>query len=61
MLTELFASGSPHETHRIDSAALVGLDETTLATWLGIADARSEAMACLLEGDEYDTDAPDAV
>lgn len=56
LLTELFASGSPHAAHRIDSAALVGLDEATLATWLGIAHARSEAMAWLLEGDEYESD-----
>jgi hypothetical protein len=56
LLSELFASGSPHEAHRIDSAELVGLDEATLATWLGIAHSRSEAMAWLLEGDEYETE-----
>jgi hypothetical protein len=59
LLTELFTSGSPHEAHKIDSASLVGLDEATLATWLGIAHARTEAMAWLLEGDEYETEAPD--
>ena len=53
LLSELFASGSPHLAHRIDSAQLVGLDEATLATWLGVAHARAEAMAWLLEGDEY--------
>lgn len=52
LLTELFASGSPHEAHRIDSAKLVSLDEATLATWLGLAHSRAEAMAWLLEGDE---------
>lgn len=56
LLTELFASGSPHEAHKIDSAKLVSLDEETLATWLGIAHSRSEAMAWLLEGDEYETE-----
>lgn len=56
LLTELFASGSPHEAHRIDSAKLVGLDEATLATWLGLAHSRTEAMAWLLEGDEYETE-----
>lgn len=55
LLSELFASGSPHEAHRIDSAQLVGLDEATLATWLGVAHSRTEAMAWLLEGDEYET------
>lgn len=58
LLNELFASGSPHAAHKIDSAELVGLDEATLATWLGIAHSRSEAMAWLLEGDEYETEAP---
>ncbi len=56
LLTELFTSGSPHEAHKIDSAKLVALDEATLATWLGIAHARTEAMAWLLEGDEYETE-----
>lgn len=56
LLSELFASGSPHEAHRIDSAQLVGLDEATLATWLGVAHSRTEAMAWLLEGDEYETE-----
>jgi hypothetical protein len=55
LLTELFGPESPHKAHRIDSAQLVGLDEPTLATWLGIAHSRSEAMAWLLEGDEYET------
>lgn len=59
LLNELFASGSPHEAHRIDSARLVSLDEATLATWLGIAHARAEAMAWLLEGDEYESEPPD--
>ena len=54
LLSELFASGSPHEAHRIDSATLVSLDEATLATWLGVAHSRAEAMAWLLEGDELD-------
>ena len=54
LLTELFASGSPHAAHQIDSAKLVALDEATLATWLGIAHSRSEAMAWLCEGDEYE-------
>ena len=58
LLTELFASGSPHEAHRIDSAKLVGLEEATLANWLGTAHARAEAMAWLLEGDEYETQTP---
>lgn len=58
LLNELFASGSPHEAHKIDSAKLVGLDEATLATWLGIAHSRTEAMSWLLEGDEYETDLP---
>ncbi|MDP1829564.1 MAG: DUF4272 domain-containing protein [Archangium sp.] len=56
LLNELFASGSPHEAHRIDSAKLVSLDEATLATWLGVAHSRTEAMAWLLEGDEYETE-----
>ncbi len=56
LLNELFASGSPHEAHKIDSAKLVSLDEETLATWLGIAHSRTEAMAWLLEGDEYETE-----
>jgi hypothetical protein len=56
LLTELFASGSPHEAHRIDSAKLVGTEEATLATWLGTAHSRAEAMAWLLEGDEYEAD-----
>lgn len=54
LLSELFASGSPHAAHQIDSAKLVALDDATLATWLGIAHSRSEAMAWLLEGDEYE-------
>lgn len=54
LLGELFASGSPHEAHRLDAAKLVGLDEVTLATWLGVAHSRTEAMAWLLEGDEYE-------
>ena len=54
LLSELFASGSPHEAHRIDSATLVSLDEATLATWLGVAHLRAEAMAWLLEGDELE-------
>lgn len=54
LLTELFGPESPHLAHRIDSAQLVSLDEATLATWLGVAHARSEAMAWLLEGDEVD-------
>ena len=57
LLTELFASGSPHEAHRIDSAKLVALEDAALATWLGTAHARAEAMAWLLEGDEYETEA----
>jgi hypothetical protein len=56
LLTELFASGSPHLAHRIDSAELVALDEATLATWLGVAHSRAEAMAWLLEGDEYEAE-----
>jgi hypothetical protein len=54
LLGELFASGSPHEAHRIDSATLVSLDVATLATWLGVAHSRAEAMAWLLEGDELE-------
>ena len=54
LLSELFATGSPHLAHRIDSAELVGLDAATLATWLGVAHSRVEAMAWLLEGDEYE-------
>ena len=30
LLSELFASGSPHEAHKIDSGKLVALDEETL-------------------------------
>lgn len=56
LLTELFGPESPHQAYRIDSAQLVSLDEATLATWLGIAHSRAEAMAWLLEGDEYETD-----
>ena len=56
LLSELFASGSPHEAHKIDSAKLIGLDEATLVTWLGIAHSRTEAMSWLLEGDEYETE-----
>lgn len=52
LLAELFGPESPHLAHRIDSAQLVGLDEATLATWLGVAHARAEALAWLLEGDE---------
>lgn len=55
LLAELFGPESPHLAHRIDSAQLVSLDEATLATWLGIAHSRAEAMAWLLEGDEYET------
>lgn len=54
LLGELFGPESPHLAHRIDSAQLVGLDDATLATWLGIAYARAEAMAWLLEGDELE-------
>lgn len=55
LLTELFGPESPHQAHRIEASQLVSLDEATLATWLGIAHSRAEAMAWLLEGDEYDT------
>jgi len=52
LLTELFAEGTPHAAHRIDSAKLVSLDDATLATWLGGAQGRTEALAWLVEGDE---------
>jgi hypothetical protein len=52
LLSELFADGSPHVAQKIDSAKLVSLDDATLATWLGMATARTDALAWLVEGEE---------
>lgn len=52
LLSELFADGSPHLAQKVDSAKLVSLDDATLATWLGMATARSDAFAWLVEGEE---------
>ena len=52
LLEELFMDGSPHGAHKVDAAKLVSLDDATLATWLGVATQRSNALAWLLEGDE---------
>ena len=54
LLKDLSTSGSPHLGPTPDAATLVSLDDATLATWLGIAHMRTEAMAWLLEGDEYE-------
>ncbi|MBL8915905.1 MAG: DUF4272 domain-containing protein [Archangium sp.] len=52
LLTELFGDASPHLAQKIDSAKLVSLDDASLAMVLGTAQARAEALAWLVEGDE---------
>jgi len=52
LLSELFTDGSPHVAQKVDSAKLVSLDDATLATWLGMATARTDALAWLVEGEE---------
>ncbi len=51
VLSELFHDEGPHLEHRIDSATLVGLDDTALATLLGTLERRVDALAWLVEGE----------
>lgn len=60
LLNDLFETGSPHLDSKIDSAALVGMEEHRLALLLGLAHARAEALAWLTEGDEYATEDDEA-
>jgi hypothetical protein len=57
VLTELFGDASPHVGYRLDAARLISLDDASLATILGTAQARTDALAWLVEGDE-EVDAP---
>ncbi|MFT3713282.1 MAG: DUF4272 domain-containing protein [Archangium sp.] len=57
VLAELFADASPHVGYRLDAARLSSLDDASLATILGTAQARTDALAWLVEGDE-EVDAP---
>lgn len=59
LLNELFGAGSPHLADRLDSPKLVSLEDAALATMLGLAHARSESLAWLMEGDEYEAEASD--
>lgn len=56
LLTELFASGSPHEHQKFETSDLLSWDDATLGTLLGVVHARVEALEWLQEGDEYETD-----
>lgn len=52
LLEELFGDASPHLAQKLDAAKLVSLDDASLAMVLGTAQARTEALAWLVEGDE---------
>lgn len=52
LLEELFGEASPHLAYTLDAAKLVSLDDASLAMVLGTVQARADALAWLIEGDE---------
>lgn len=58
LLADLFSEGSPHRAAAFAPTRLAGLDEEALALFLATAQLRAQALAWLLEGDDWEDDGP---